>query len=369
VLPTIDFANLSFAEPQYFWLLAIPAILLIAWCWRLARRLTERQRLMRTRVVPVREQLALLGNMPFWLCAILASALVIVALARPRGPATVLREGGLDVILLQDASASMHVQDVAGNRWQRSMRFIRTLADALSWKNDRIALTVFAHIAAPQVRLTRDPNIFFFFLDHLDVKSPFRIEDETTWDTNLELGIHWGLRVVERDAEIHGKSPNAQMFILLTDGEAWSGEVESALKEARQRALPVNVIGVGTLGGGAMPVVPLPDKKAFVDPETPTRSRLDRPSLQRVAAEGGGQYFELDRDDDRNIARTIIDIGRRQAPRLDVTEKAEELYWYVLSAAAAIAALGVIFLRERSEMWIQVVGVSVVLITVYGLLR
>ena len=369
MLPKIDFANLTFAEPQYFWLLAVPAVLLIAWSWRLGRRLTDRRRMARSRVVPVREHLALVGNLPFWLCAILASALVIVALARPRGPATVLREGGLDVIILQDASASMRVQDVAGDRWQRSMRFVRTLADAMSWKNDRIALTVFAHIAAPQVRLTRDPNIFFFFLDHLDVTPPFRIEDETTWDTNLELGIHWGLRVVERDAELHGKSPNAQMFILLTDGEAWSGEVANALKRARQQNVPVNVVGVGTLSGGAMPVVPLPDKKAFVDPETPTRSQLDRPSLQRVAAAGGGQYFELDRDDDREIARRIIDVGRRQAPRLDMTEQAEELYWYVLSAAALIAGLGVVFLRERSEMWIQVVGAAVVLVTVYGFLR
>jgi hypothetical protein len=49
-------------------------------------------------------------------------------------------------------------------------------------------MALFAHIAAPQVRLTKDPNTFFFFVDHLDATSPFRIEDETTWDTNLEQG-------------------------------------------------------------------------------------------------------------------------------------------------------------------------------------
>ena len=34
----------------------------------------------------------------------------------------------------QDGSASMRVKDVAGDRWQRSMRFLRTLGDSLSWK-------------------------------------------------------------------------------------------------------------------------------------------------------------------------------------------------------------------------------------------
>ena len=67
-------------------------------------------------------------------------------------------------------------------------------------------MALFAHIAAPQIRLTKDPNTFFFFLDHLDKAPPFRIEDDTTWDTNLELGIYWGLRVIERDEELHGKT-------------------------------------------------------------------------------------------------------------------------------------------------------------------
>ncbi|NJK44974.1 MAG: hypothetical protein HC933_12415, partial [Pleurocapsa sp. SU_196_0] len=62
----------------------------------------------------------------------------------------------------------MRVQDVPGNRYQRSMQFLRLLGDALSWKTDRVALALFAHIATPQIRLTTDPNTLFFFLDHLD---------------------------------------------------------------------------------------------------------------------------------------------------------------------------------------------------------
>ena len=57
-------------------------------------------------------------------------------------------------------------------------------------------------IATPQVRLTRDPNTFFFFLDHLEDEPPFRLEDDTTWDTNIERGIYWGLRLIDKDEEM-----------------------------------------------------------------------------------------------------------------------------------------------------------------------
>ena len=53
-------------------------------------------------------------------------------------------------------------------------------------------------------RLTNDPNTVFFFLDHLHDRPPFRLEDDTTWDTNLEQGIAWGLRLIEKDQELHG---------------------------------------------------------------------------------------------------------------------------------------------------------------------
>ena len=54
-------------------------------------------------------------------------------------------------------------------------------------------MALFARIATPQVRLTKDPNTYFFFLDHLSEESPFRLEDDTSWDTNIELGVYWGL--------------------------------------------------------------------------------------------------------------------------------------------------------------------------------
>ena len=366
---SIDFDRLTFAEPIFLWLLVVPALLFVMWIWRVAGRRGDIRRLARQRTIPVRERFAAVGDLPFWLCLIIASAILIVALARPQGPATAIRQGGIDMVILQDGSASMHVKDVTGDRWQRSMRFLRVLGDSLSWNDDRIALALFAHIASPQIRLTSDPNTFFFFIDHLDQASPFRIENETSWDTNLELGIHWGLRLIERDEEIQGKSPNAKALVMISDGESWSGEVEKSIKKAVELGVPLFVVGVGTLGGAHMPEFKNERGDVVIDPETPITSRLDRAALQRIAATGGGQYFELDRDGDRRIANAIIDAGRKRAPSLGAVEHAEDLYWRFIVLAGLFPLIGLLFLRDRSEMWLQAVGATAVLIIVSAILQ
>lgn len=367
MLPGIDFSRIGFDQPEYLWLLIAPAALLPWWLRRLLARLADRRRLMARRALPVRESLSKTGELPFWLCLILAIACLIVALARPHGPATLLRQGGIDLMILQDASASMRVADVAGDRYQRSMRFLRVLCDTLSWKSDRVSLSLFAHVVAPQVRLTSDPNTLFFFFDHLDKEPPFRIDVDTTWDTNLELGIRAGLRMLERDEKLHGKSANAKMFLVLSDGELWSGEVKKAIAESVARNVPIFVVGVGTLGGGPMPVFHDAEGQPVHDSSVPTHSRLDRDSLQAIAHAGGGQYFELDRDGDRHIAMAIVEAGKRLAPTLAVGGKAESLYWYCLVLAAGWLFIGLLFLREPPGLRLQLTALGLTLLLFWHL--
>ena len=341
-----------FREPDYLWLLVVPAALLALAAWRLWRRRRDVRELRARRIVPLRQRFGWMGDLPFWTAVVLASAGFIIALARPSAASQTLRRAGVDVVVLQDASASMHVVDAPGgrNRWQRSMQFLRRLGDALSWREDRIALAAFAHIAAPQIRLTRDPNTLFFFLDHLYARPPFRLTDATTWDTNLELGIYWGVRLVEKDEEVHGRSPNAKLFILLSDGEAWSGEVAKSIELANSKAFPIFVIGVGTQSGGRMPVVPELEAEEAPEDRPPIVSRLDRAALQRIAAAGRGRYFELDRTPDGEIANAIVDTGRRLAPSLGSVEEHTELYWWALYASAVIVGAGLLFLREPGAL-------------------
>jgi hypothetical protein len=231
-----------------------------------------------------------------------------------------------------------------------------------------MAMALFAHIAAPQVRLTKDPNTFFFFLDHLGDEAPFRLEEDTTWDTNIELGIEWGIRLIERDQEVFGRSPNAKTFVLVTDGQAWSGEVARALEQARSRDVPVYVVGVGTTAGDFIPEPPRKPGDASTA-RSPIRASLDRASLGMIATAGGGEYLELDREDDRQIANRIIDASRRRAGTLGMEPATEELYRPLLLIAFALVCAGLFFVQERGELGLHAAGAGMVLAIVWTLIR
>ncbi len=362
----IDVGSIQFGAPRLLGLLVVPAGLLVLWMWRLARRQRDRRLYARARTVPVRERISVAGGLLFWLCLIVATALVVVALSQPRAVVSVVRTAGVDLVVLQDGSASMRVEDVAGSRWQRSNQFLRTLAESVTWKDDRLAMAVFAKLATPQIRLTKDPNTFFFFLDHLKDQPPLRLEDNNTWDTNIESGIYWGMRLIDKDEALHGPSKNAKAFVLVSDGQAWSGDVERSLRLAVARAFPVWVVGVGTLQGGYIPDVPAEEGS---DTLTNIRATLDRDSLITIGARSGGAYYELGKGDDRTIANQIVDNTRRRAGSIGVEQRADELYWRFLAAAAGFLCLGVLSLRERAELWMQAAGAAIILEIVARLTR
>ena len=410
-MPTsFDLSGLRFTQPIYLWLLVMPGILLVVWAWQAWRRRADIHQMRKHRQLPGRrsttERLPLLGDLVWWLCLILAVASTIIAVARPVAVASMVRTSGVDLVILQDGSASMRVRDVGVaaastsgtrvtnlDRWRRSMLFLRTLGESLQWEDDRVALALFATIATPQVRLTRDPNTFFFFLDHLEDAPPFRIEDDTTWDTNIERGIYWGLRLIDKDAEMSSGagaakgappkpgpmtppsvmraqaprlplepgpppklSSKPRAFVLVSDGKAWSGSVAKSIELAQARHIPLFVVGVGTTAGG---VIPEPNREPG---RAAVSSSLDRASLAVIATAGGGQYFEIGRESDRDIANTIIDSTRRRATEGTVDESTRDLYWTFLFAAAWLLGIGFLFLRDRASLALALTAATATLL-------
>ncbi len=219
-----------------------------------------------------------------------AAVLVILALARPQALVSVTGTAGVDFVILLDGSTSMRVADVAPDRWRRSVAWVRAFAEVLGWRRERVALALFAHRAAPQVRLTNDPNALFFFLDHLAGEPPFR-----------------GVRV--------------------------------------------HAIGVGTAGGGFIPRLP-PGR--YQEPEPPIHSVLDRRSLRAVAQAGGGRYFELGSEPDHVVALRILSDAQRSARGgVERRESFTDLYWGLLAAAAAVLGAATLLIEERARLWWQ----------------
>lgn len=350
---------IDFLDPVFLWLLAVPALGVLAWLRQLLRRRRDIRRYSGDRVLPVRERFSLTGDLAFWLCLTAAVTCLVLALARPQGVVNRVMTAGVDFVVLQDGSTSMRVSDVAPDRWQRSTAWLRTFAETLSWTDERLALALFAFRPAPQVRLTSDPNAFFFFLDHLGEAPPFRLEDDTSWDTNIEEGIFWGVKMIEVDEELYGRRRSAKAFVVVSDGQAWSGEVGKALELARSRGIRVYVVGVGTSAGGAIPDVP----PRRYEPAPPViHSALDRRSLRAIAAAGGGRYYELGTQSDQLVALQILADAQQFAQQTHREDVVQELYWSFLLAAAGFVGLGTLVIRERVQLWWQLAAVTGLLV-------
>jgi Ca-activated chloride channel homolog len=345
----IDFGSIRFGEPLYLWLLVAPGALLVLWCWQVVRRRIDARKYRAARLVPVHERFGAIGELGFWLALIAALSLTILALARPQGITAIVHSPGVDIVLLMDGSTSMRVRDMGTDRWQRAMQWVRTLTKTLSWNGDRMALATFADIAVPQVRLTRDPNTILFFLDHLDDAPTFRLENETSWNTNVEDAIYWGVKLVETDQEMYGPSKNARTFVVVSDGQVWSGNVQRSIAAAAQRGISVDVIGVGTSNGGMIPL-PRDDKGVVLTGFEPIRSVIDRTSLREIARTGNGEYFEIGTAADEQIAARIIQNAARRSGNEQVDESSDDLYWYLLVGAAGCLAVGVLFVKQRLQL-------------------
>ena len=98
-------------------------------------------------------------------------------------------------------------------------------------------------------------------------------------------------------------------------------------------------------------------------------SALDRESLGIIAAAGNGQYLELDREGDREIANRIINSARRRSGSAGMESTSRDLYWQFLFAAACLVGLGLLFVQERAELWLFALGTSGALFIVWTVTR
>ena len=117
----------------------------------------------------------------------------------------------------------------------------------------------------------------------------------------------------------------------------------------------------GVTSGGMIP------QPAVPNPELVERvhSVLDRPSLSQLAQAGGGEYFEIGRGSDRDVAFALVSRLRQRAQKATVIESFEDLYWKFLLAAAIVLCVGTLLLRRRVELvWQATAAGAIVLLMV-----
>ena len=309
----------TWANPEYFYLLAIIP-LLVVWYW--------------FRHKNTNAELRFSGLKPFegmsrspktWLMhslfifRIFAIGLIIVALARPQSVSSRqnIEIEGIDIVMALDVSSSMLARDFTPDRLEASKEvahdFIRRRP------NDRVALVIFSGEAFTQVPLTTDHSMISTMFK--DIKSGM-IEDGTAIGDGLATSA----------SRLKDSQAISRVIILLTDGVNNRGSVDprSAAEIAKMFGVRVYTIGVGSQGYAPYPVQDQFGRQRMQQMEV----EIDEELLKEIAATTGGKYFRA--EDNKKLKEIYNEIDKLEKSKIDVQEfkrKHEKFLPFALLAA------------------------------------
>jgi Ca-activated chloride channel family protein len=283
---------------------------------RVVRRTAERWRFLR---------LALL---------LLGAAGTVVALARPQWG--IVREKvereGVDVVLVLDTSGSMATADVAPSRFFLARQALLQLVARL--EGDRFALVAFEGEAYPLVPLTLDADALGLFLETVEpgiVPAP---------GTSLGVGLAKGLEAFV-DKERHNK-----VMVLVSDGEDLEGEVEEAVRRAKEAGVVVHTVGVGTEAGQPVPEVDADGRVTGYKRDeggNTVVSHLNMATLEAIARGTGGKAFRITpADTSLSALAAAIEGMERQALAREYSYRRKERFQAPLGFGLACVALGLL---------------------------
>ena len=262
-----------------------------------------------------------------WLL-LLSSALVVVALGRPRWGEIEkpVFQRAREVMLALDLSRSMLVKDVAPDRLSRARLLVQSLLDGL--RGERMGLIVFSGTAFVQVPLSADYQILNEFLP--DLNPDYMPQGGTDYSGMLSAATGGFSDTANTD----------RYLVILSDGEALDDSWKQQLPELEKRGVRVIALGVGTAAGGF-----IPDKNdGFVKDErgAVVLSRLESNTLRALAQQTGGIYRDASMWVDlAGLLRETVERGRRgDFIEEKSVEHIERFQWF-LAPAVLLAALGI----------------------------
>jgi Ca-activated chloride channel family protein len=267
-------------------------------------------------------------------------AFIIIALAGPRwgtgeGAAKEYHRA-VDVIIALDVSRSMEVrdgQDMNGrtddgndnvadtaengmgkapsvfSRMERGLSIIKETISAVPGMRFGVAISRSRGIVA--VPLTWDSGALLAFLDAAESSLTGR-------GTNLES-------LVDAAAGAFQPSyPSKRVIILISDGEALSGSLKTAVERCKRDGIAVVSIALGSDEGGIVP-----GGGGII-------SRWDPGTMRMAAGQTGGVYIDGNRE---NASRTLASHLRSLAPGSETRGNQTELTarWFIFALLAIIA--------------------------------
>lgn len=316
--------GISFANPEFFWLLLVLPLMIIWYILRHRRNQAEIQLSsfegFEGRNKTFRQHMR---HFPFIL-RLLAIAFAVLAMTRPQSSSSRkdVSVEGIDIVMANDISGSMLAEDFKPNRLEAAKKVASEFIS--SRPNDKMGLVIFAGEAFTQCPLTTDHAVLLELMGKIEMGM---LEDGTAIGDGLGTAVS---RLKESKAI-------SRVIILLTDGVNNRGSIDplSAAEIAKLYKIWVYTIGVGTRG-----MAPYPFKTPFGTQYQNIQVEIDEGLLQKISDMTGGKYFRA--TGNSKLTEIYKEIDKMEKSRIDVLEFRKKYEEYL---PLALIALGLFILE------------------------
>ena len=334
---------LRFENPQYlYWLLILPVLIAV---YVLIRSLNKKQFKrfanikLRGYLIPQFSSKRANTKFVFFLLII---ALIIIGAANLQSGSKMekVKREGIDIFLCVDISNSMHAEDIAPNRLERSKQAINKLISKLG--GDRIGVIVFAGNAYVQLPITTDYSAAKMFL--------------STVDTDLipAQGTEIG-RAIELAIKSFGENEHNKAIVIISDGEDHeNGDAVKAAQEAAKYGIKIYTIGMGLDEGAPIPLYNQYGKRTGYKKDKEGNvviTKLDDHILRQLAEIGDGIYVRAS-NSNVGLDKIYEDISKAKKSEIEAkvfTDYDDQFQWFI--GAAIILLIIEILISSGKRNW------------------
>ncbi len=220
-----------------------------------------------------------------------------------------------DVFILLDISQSMLAEDSKPSRLLLAKSFAQKLIKSLA--GDRVGLIFFAGTAFMQSPLSDDHN---FLLRTLNEANPELISTQGT-------AIPEAIALARRSFDDGDGKTGGRALILITDGENHGEDAQEAAQEAFDDGIVLYTVGVGTEGGGPIPLGGIQGMYKRDEKNEIVNTKADLKEIQRIASAGGGRAYHLKQQDValKSLKNEVDNLEKR---KIQVRSGSEMESWY-----------------------------------------
>ncbi|NDW08984.1 VWA domain-containing protein [Dysgonomonas sp. 520] len=332
---------IQFAHPTYLFLLLILPVLFAGFLFLNLKKRKDVEKLGTLKVMKrLMPELSLKRSyLKFWITFVIITLAVFMA-ARPQFGSKVetVEKQGIELVIAIDVSNSMLARDIDPDRLSKAKQIMTRIINER--KEDKVAIVVFAGDAFIQMPMTTDSQSAKLFLENID-PSVVPVQG-----TVIGAAIELSMRCFSNDKDVD------KAIVLITDGENHEGNGAEMAKEAVDKGIQVNVIGIGSTQGSYVPESATSNVFKKDSGGNYVVSKLNEEMCREIAKAGKGLYVHADNSNSA-VKSLQAELEKLQTKKLEGTTYSEydEKYYILGWAILALLIIEVCIFDKKNRIF------------------